>query len=61
MNGWNTETFESLHKDYVKKPYRISNKRDINTQIIGSVRKYLIFNNQFFIFFLFLLNLKLKF
>ncbi|PKY22051.1 hypothetical protein RhiirB3_502125 [Rhizophagus irregularis] len=44
MNGWNTETFESLHKDYVKKPYRISNKRDINTQIIGSIRRKLVLN-----------------
>ena len=42
MNGWTTETYESLHKYYVKTPYRSSNKRDINTQIIGSVRKYLI-------------------
>jgi len=38
MNGWTTETYESLHKDYIKTPYRLSNKRDINTQIIGSVR-----------------------
>ncbi|CAB4445877.1 unnamed protein product [Rhizophagus irregularis] len=44
MNGWNTETFESLHKDYVKKPYRISNKWDINTQIIGSIRRKLVLN-----------------
>ena len=42
INGYTTETYESLHKDYVKIPYRSSNKRDINTQIIGSVRKYLI-------------------
>ena len=44
MNGWTTETYESLHKDFVKKPYRLSNKRDVNAQIIGSVRKYLILN-----------------
>ena len=53
MNGWTTETYESLHKDYVKIPYRSSNKRDINTQIIGSVRKYLILIH-FFYFILFL-------
>ena len=45
MNGWTTETYESLHKDYVKIPYRSSNKRDISTQIIESVRIYLIFKS----------------
>ena len=36
-NGWNAETFESLHKAYIKDPYRMSNKCNINSQILGTV------------------------
>ena len=38
-NGWNAETFESLHKTYVKDPYHMSNKHNVNSQIIGMVSK----------------------
>ncbi|RHZ48914.1 hypothetical protein Glove_536g14 [Diversispora epigaea] len=34
INGYTTETYESLHKTYVKIPYRLSNKRDVKTQIM---------------------------
>ncbi|RHZ84754.1 hypothetical protein Glove_77g12 [Diversispora epigaea] len=27
INGYTTETYESLHKDYVKKPYKLTNKK----------------------------------
>ena len=37
INGFTTETYESLHKDSVKKPYRASNKRDATGQIIQAV------------------------
>jgi len=37
MNGYTTETYESLHKEYVKIPYRLSNKKDIEIQIIKTV------------------------
>ena len=40
-NGWNAETFESLHKAYIKDPYRMSNKRNVNSQILGTVSNYL--------------------
>lgn len=42
INGYTTETYESLHKDYVKNPYRLSNKKNIEVQImkIASI-KYL--------------------
>ena len=29
INGFTTETYESLHKDFVKIPYRISNKKTL--------------------------------
>lgn len=37
INGYTTETYESLHKTYVKIPYRLSNKRDAVTQIMKTV------------------------
>ena len=42
VNGYTTETYESLHKEYVKNPYRLSNKKNIESQImqIASI-KYL--------------------
>ncbi|PKB95639.1 hypothetical protein RhiirA5_474125, partial [Rhizophagus irregularis] len=36
-NGWNAETFEFLYKAYIKDPYHISNKRNVNPQILGTV------------------------
>ena len=32
-----TETYESLHKNYVKEPYRMSNKKDYMKQILKTV------------------------
>ncbi|RHZ83334.1 hypothetical protein Glove_97g49 [Diversispora epigaea] len=32
INGYTTEIYESLHKTYVKIPYRLSNKRDVETK-----------------------------
>jgi hypothetical protein len=37
INGYTTETFETLHKDSVKKPYRASNKRNATDQMIKTV------------------------
>ena len=37
INGFTTETYESLHKDSVKKPYRASNKREAMGQMIQTV------------------------
>jgi hypothetical protein len=37
INGYTTETYESLHKEYVKVPYRLSNKKDIESQIMRTV------------------------
>lgn len=37
INGYTTETYESLHKEYVKIPYRLSNKKDIEKQIMKIV------------------------
>jgi hypothetical protein len=34
INGFTTETYETLHKDAVKKPYRASNKRQLTDQMI---------------------------
>src|SRR2546429_7439152 len=37
INGFTTETYEFLHKDYVKKPYRASNKWKASEQMINTV------------------------
>ncbi|GBC29299.2 hypothetical protein GLOIN_2v1762814 [Rhizophagus irregularis DAOM 181602=DAOM 197198] len=34
FNGYTTETYESLHKEYVKNPYQLSNKKNIEVQIM---------------------------
>ena len=40
INGFTTEIYESLHKEYVKIPYRLSNKKDIEVQLIKIVCIY---------------------
>ena len=37
INGYTTETYESLHKEYVKVPYQLSNRKDIEVQIMKIV------------------------
>ena len=37
INGFTTETYETLHKNAVKKPYRASNKRNATDQMIKMV------------------------
>ena len=37
VNGYTTETYESLHKEYVKNPYRLSNKKNIEIQLMQIV------------------------
>ncbi|RHZ74777.1 hypothetical protein Glove_219g125 [Diversispora epigaea] len=39
INGYTTETYESLHKTYVKIPYRLSNKKDVEKQIMENKTK----------------------
>src|SRR5271154_2197670 len=39
VNGFTTETYESLHKEYVKAPYRLSNKKNIEVQLMKIVCK----------------------
>jgi hypothetical protein len=37
VNGYTTKTYESLHKDFVKIPYKLSNKKNIETQLLQTV------------------------
>lgn len=37
IHGYTTETYESLHKEYVKTPYRLSNKKNVEIQIMKTV------------------------
>lgn len=37
LNGMSTETYETLHKDNVKHPYRMTNKKNYITQMIKTV------------------------
>ncbi|RHZ85504.1 hypothetical protein Glove_65g95 [Diversispora epigaea] len=39
INGYTTETYESLHKTYVKISYRLSNKKEVEKQIIENIRR----------------------
>ncbi|GET52387.1 hypothetical protein GLOIN_2v1488317 [Rhizophagus irregularis DAOM 181602=DAOM 197198] len=42
INGYTTETYESLHKYFVKIPYRISNKKDVEPQILRTIKRQAI-------------------
>src|SRR6185369_16211579 len=37
INGFSTETYETLHKYYVKNLYRKSNKKEVMNQIVNRV------------------------
>ncbi|RHZ88968.1 hypothetical protein Glove_19g25 [Diversispora epigaea] len=39
INGYTTETYESLHKSYIKTPYHLSNKKGIEEQIMKTIRR----------------------
>ncbi|GET62263.1 hypothetical protein GLOIN_2v1488317 [Rhizophagus irregularis DAOM 181602=DAOM 197198] len=42
INGYITETYESLHKYFVKIPYRISNKKDVKPQLLRTIKRQAI-------------------
>ncbi|GET49861.1 hypothetical protein GLOIN_2v1488317 [Rhizophagus irregularis DAOM 181602=DAOM 197198] len=42
INGYTTETYKSLHKYFVKIPYRISNKKDVEPQILRTIKRQAI-------------------
>ncbi|PKY32142.1 hypothetical protein RhiirB3_393820 [Rhizophagus irregularis] len=46
INGLTTETYETLHKNWVKNPYRISNKKNVLDQIIKTIRRQIIITNE---------------
>ena len=37
LNGLSTETYETLHKYYVKNPYRSSNRKNVLRQLVNNV------------------------
>jgi hypothetical protein len=37
LNGLSTETYETLHKFYVKNPYRLSNRKEVMRQLVNAV------------------------
>ena len=43
INGFTTETYESLHKDSVKNLYRASNKRKATDQMIKMVNIFILY------------------
>ncbi|RHZ87029.1 hypothetical protein Glove_41g64 [Diversispora epigaea] len=47
INWYTTETYESLHKDYVKKPYKLTNKKEIEKQIMKIIRHKAIITESF--------------
>ncbi|RHZ87780.1 hypothetical protein Glove_30g11 [Diversispora epigaea] len=44
INRYTTETYESLHKDFVKIPYRMSNKKKVKDQIMKALKRQDIIN-----------------
>ncbi|RHZ69835.1 hypothetical protein Glove_277g1 [Diversispora epigaea] len=46
INEYTTETYESLHKSYVKTPYHLSNRKDIEEQIIKTIQPSIFFEQQ---------------
>ncbi|KAF0427122.1 zn-finger domain-containing protein [Gigaspora margarita] len=42
LNGFSTETYESLHKDFVKAPYYLTNKQNIEIQLMKMVQRQAI-------------------
>ncbi|RIA81628.1 hypothetical protein C1645_836680 [Glomus cerebriforme] len=38
INSYTTEIYKSFHKDYIKIPYWLSNKKDIKNQIIKIIQ-----------------------
>ncbi|UZO18008.1 uncharacterized protein OCT59_009336 [Rhizophagus irregularis] len=46
INGLTTETYKTLHKNWVKNPYRISNKKNVLDQIIKTIRRQIIITNE---------------
>ena len=46
LNGYTSETYESLHKNYVKQPYRLSNKNNIEEQLMQAVCITILKNNK---------------
>ena len=37
LDGYSSETYESFHRECVKNPYRKSNKRQIESQMLATV------------------------
>ena len=37
LNSLSTETYETLHKSYVKNPYRSSNRKNVMQQLVNAV------------------------
>ncbi|CAB5313075.1 unnamed protein product [Rhizophagus irregularis] len=46
VNNFTTETYETLHKEYVKNPYRMSNKRDASSQMLRTVSRDALNNHR---------------
>jgi len=39
LNGLSTETYEILHKYYVKNPYQLSNRKEVMQQLVNAISK----------------------
>ena len=37
INGYTSDTYESLHKEHVKRPYNLTNKKNIEDQLMQKV------------------------
>jgi hypothetical protein len=60
INGYTAETYESLHCEYVKVPYRLSNKKDIENQLMQIVSVLIFINVQYYVNFSKFLSLQVR-
>ncbi|POG81153.1 hypothetical protein GLOIN_2v1763779 [Rhizophagus irregularis DAOM 181602=DAOM 197198] len=44
LNGLTTETYKTLHKNWIKNPYRMSNKKNTHNQMLKTIRRQIITN-----------------
>ncbi|PKC06937.1 hypothetical protein RhiirA5_418897 [Rhizophagus irregularis] len=45
LNGLATDTYETLHKNWVKNPYRMTNKKNVLDQMLKTIRQQEIITN----------------
>ena len=51
INKYIIETYESFHKTFVKNSYRLTNKKNVKTQIVFCITNKYFINSKLYIFY----------